>query len=170
MNRYNDHELTGNTQRILRLLQEKGPLSVDEIMQELNISQATVSRHIGKLMDSHYAYAKKQNGKHYHYYRNKPAALKALKQEFQPLPSPVFSVTDTTLAVKIDPRFYRIYETEFWQCFNNENFPDDNELFAVTFSGDVMYVHLWPDHMNRQPASDASVLQENIELISNFFK
>lgn len=154
------------------MVREQGGLNAKELCQQLGVSQSTVSRYINRLLDLRYIYIKTKDGKQHYYYRNKQAALAALKQEFAPDPSPIFPVTETTLAVKIDPRFYRVYETEFWECFYNEDFEGNNEIFAISFSGNVMYIHLWKEPVENKATDDEppiSVLRENVELISNFF-
>lgn len=165
-------ELNENTKRILTFIQERSPLSVADLMHLTGVSQPTVSRCTRALLDLRYIYDKHRDGKTYYYYNNKQAALAALKKEFSPMPSPIFPVTENTLAVKIDPRFYKVYETHFRACFYNEDFDGKNEIFAITFSGDVMYIHLWKEPVENKTTYDEapiSVLRENIELISDFF-
>lgn len=163
-------ELKENTKRILRLIQEQEPLNSRDLERLAGVSQSTISRCTTELSDLRYIYIKRRDGKAYYYYNNKQAALAALKKEFLPMPSPIFSVTENTLAVKIDPRFYRVYETDFLECFYNEDFEGKNEIFAITFSGDVMYIHLWKEPVeNKTTYDEALVLKKNIELISDFF-
>ena len=161
MNNNNLHqwaELNPTQKKILTCLMDSGkPLKQSELIASVKVSQSAVSKNLKVLREKRYISFRNST------YRaiNKEDELQALTGRIAQAPSEVFSVSANTLAVKIQPRLYMIYETDFKNCFFNINCKNSNELFGIVCCGDVLYIHLRDEN--------SVLLKENIQIIKKFF-